>query len=289
MGLGGAIIGLAGIERRAIARRPAAFGDSALLREIRAIEAASGGRLGVAVRDTGSGARFAWRGGERFPMCSTFKFLLAAAVLARVDRGAVRLDATVPVRAADIIDHSPTTERHVGDTIDIATLCEATLTQSDNAAANLLLPYAGGFLGFNRFVRLIGDQHTRLDRAEPELNQATPGDPRDTTTPTAMLGNLDRLLLGSILSIRSRRRLTDWLITNQTGDRRLRGGLPAGWRVGDKTGSARTTTNDIAILWPPSGAPILVTAYLTEAGAEADRRDAAIAAVGAAVARARGR
>jgi beta-lactamase class A len=258
--------------------------DTPLRRAIRAAEEASGGRLGVAVLDTGSGRRFAWRGDERFPMCSTFKLTLVAAILHRVDRGEDRLDRRVPVTARDILNNSPVSKAHVGGAATVATLCEATITQSDNTAANLLLPAVGGPAGLTRFIRSLGDAHTRLDRNEPSIGTATPGDPRDTTTPVAMLELIRRLLLGNVLSPASRRQLTDWAIANRTGDHRLRAGLPSGWRVGDKTGAGdHGTTNDIAILWPPRRPPLLVTSYLTGSSRPSDGRDAVLAAVARAV------
>lgn len=230
-----------------------------------ACEKASGGRLGVAILDTATGARLSWRGDERFPMCSTFKLSLVAAILRRVDKGRERLDRRLPVAAADILDNSPTTATLVGGSASVAALCEATLTLSDNAAANLLLPLVGGPAGLTRFFRALGDGVTRLDRYEPALGECTPGDPRDTTTPLATLGLLDHYLIGTLLSAASKKRLLDWMVATRTGEHKLRAGLPADWRVGDKTGSgAHGTDNDIAILMPPGRAPLLVTSYLTE-------------------------
>ncbi|MES2057359.1 MAG: class A beta-lactamase [Pseudomonadota bacterium] len=242
----------------------APLGGPELAAAVRACETASGGRLGVAILDVATAARFSHRGNERFPMCSTVKLPLAAAILRAVDQGRTRLDNRVPVSAGDILGHSPFSETRVGGTASLAELCEATLTLSDNAAANLLLPVIGGLPGLTRFARTLGDTATRFDRNEPDLNEGTPGDPRDTTTPVAMLGLLNRMLLGSALSRAQRARLTRWMIGNHTGDNRLRAGLPAGWRVGDKTGTGgHGSNNDIAILWPPARAPLLVTSYLT--------------------------
>ena len=234
-------------------------------KEILRIEAASGGRLGVAVLDTQDGLRLAHRGDERFPMCSTFKFLAAAHVLARADRQQERLDRRVQVRASDLVDYSPVTQPHAdGEPMTVAALCEAAMTLSDNTAANLLLADMGGPAGLTAYLRTLGDTQTRLDRNEPTLNAARPGDPRDTTTPFAMLDTMRKLVLGDALAVASRARLTQWLVDNQTGASRLRAGVPAGWRVGDKTGSgAHGTNNDIGVIWPTGRKPILVTAYLT--------------------------
>jgi len=159
------------------------------------------------------------------------------------------------------------------------------VTVSDNTVANLLLKEIGGPAAFTAFARSLGDEVTRLDRWEPELNESRLGDARDTTSPDAMLGDLQDLVLGQALSPPSRETLTGWLVGCKTGDARLRAGVPKDWRVGDKTGTgARGSTNDIAVMWPPGRAPILVTAYLTGATAPAEQRNATLAAVGRAVA-----
>ncbi|MGL4237514.1 class A beta-lactamase [Tabrizicola sp.] len=248
--------------------------------EVAAIEASTGGRLGVAVLDTGSGTTYSWRGDELFPILSTFKFLLAGAVLHRVDAGEERLDRAIPVRAEDLVPHAPTVEPLVGKTITVGQLCEATVTLSDNAAANILLATMNGPEGLTAFIRTLGDQITRLDRWEIELNEAAPGDPRDTTTPQAMIALMQQLILGDALSDTSRRQLTAWLIANQTGDARIRAGAPEDWTVGDKTGTGENGTfNDIAILLPPERAPILLAVYLTQSIQTMDNANAAIAAV----------
>lgn len=249
-----------------------------------ALEARGGGRLGVSVLDLQTGARMSHKAGERFVMCSTFKWLAAAAVLARVDQGKERLDRRIPYTAKALLAHSPITEKHVGPGMTLDGLCEAAIIQSDNGAANLILAALGGPSAVTAFARGIGDTVTRLDRTEPALNEGRPGDPRDTTTPDAMVANLRRLVLGDGLKPASRDKLTGWLIANQTGDARLRAGLPKDWRVGDKTGSGDATTNDVAVIWPPGRKPILVAAYLTEAKVDGDGRNAILAEVGRIVA-----
>ena len=238
------------------------------------IERASGGRLGVAILDTQTGERCAYRDGERFPMCSTFKFLLATAVLHQVDIGQEQLDRRVPIAQSDLVPHAPLAEKRVGQGATVQELCEATMIFSDNAAANLLLPIVGGPTGLTRYLRGIGDSVTRLDRNEPELGTATPGDDRDTTSPRAMVDNLERIVLGKVVDAASRERVTDWLKRNTTGDKRLRAGLPKGWTVGDKTGAgANGTTNDIAIIWPTGRKPVLIASYLTQSTLDADGRN----------------
>jgi len=262
--------------------------DSDAARRFAEIEKASGARLGVAVLDTGSGLHAGHREDERFPMCSTFKFLAAAAILARVDEGKERLDRRIVFRSSDLVANSPATEKRVGDAgMSLAEVCKAAITLSDNTAGNLMLASMGGPAGLTRFARALGDRHTRLDRVETALNEARPGDPRDTTTPRAMLGSMQKILLGNSLSESSRAQLLQWLDANQTGGQRLRAGLPPDWVVGDKTGSGdRGTANDIAILRPPGRQPILVAAYLTESTASMEARNATLASIGAAIAQA---
>jgi len=233
-------------------------------RDFAALEAASGGRLGVTLLDTGSGRRFGHRQDERFPMCSTFKFALCATVLQLADQGKLSLDRRLAMTRQDLLSHAPVTARHVGKDLTVRDLCRATLVTSDNPAANLLLRVVGGPAGVTAFLRASGDDVTRNDRDEPEVNRFAPGDPRDTTSPAAMAASLQRLVLGEVLLPASRQQLADWLIDNETGDARLRAGLSKAWRVGDKTGSnGEDTTNDIAILWPlTGGAPWVLTSYL---------------------------
>lgn len=243
------------------------------------LERRNGGRLGVAALDTASGRRVGHRTDEIFPLCSTFKLLAAAFVLARVDRGEEKLDRRVVFSDKDLVTYSPVTKDHVGPSgMSMAEICEAAVTLSDNTAGNLQLASFGGPSGLTSYVRSLGDRATRLDRIETELNEAKPGDPRDTTTPAAMLGTMQRLLIGDALSASSRDRLIGWLLASKTGARRLRAGLPAEWRVGDKTGTGDNgTANDVAIAFPPGRAPILLAAYYTESTIPDDARSTVIA------------
>lgn len=220
-------------------------------------------------------------------MCSTFKMLAAAAVLKRVDDGKDDLGRRVHFSAGDLVTYSPVTQQYAdGVGMTIGELCDAAMTLSDNTAGNLLLSSIGGPPGLTEFARSLGDNVSRLDRREPDLNEAAPGDPRDTTSPGAMLGNLDALLVRQALSARGREHLIGWLAGNKTGDTRLRAGLPKEWRAGDKTGAGGNgTTNDIAVIWPSRREPILVTAYLTQTSAPEEKRYAAIASVGRIIAR----
>jgi beta-lactamase class A len=247
-----------------------------------ALERRHGGRLGVAILDTQDMTAFAQRGDERFPMGSTFKFLAAGLVLARVDRKQEDLARRIVYAKSDLVTYSPVTEKHVGEPgLSVGEICDAAVTLSDNTAGNLLLDSFGGPQGLTAFLRTLGDNVSRLDRRETALNEATPGDPRDTTTPLAMVGLMDQLLLGSALTPASREQLAAWLIANKTGDKRIRAGVPKDWRVGDKTGtSGNGVANDVAIIWPPQRAPILVAAYYAEAEASSEERNAVHAEVG---------
>jgi beta-lactamase class A len=277
--LGGALIGASTCAGTALFAQTKAEEWAA---EIRRIEAAVKGRLGVAVTDTASGARYGYRANERFPLCSTFKFLAAAALLVRVDAGKEKLGRRVVFGAQDLVEYSPVTSKRTGgEGMTVDELCAAAMTLSDNTAANLMLASLGGPAAITAFARSLGDAVTRLDRIETALNEATPGDPRDTTSPASMAANIEKLVLGEVLTPESRKQLVAWMLANKTGDKRLRAKLPAGWRVGDKTGSgAYGTTNDAGVIWRDGGKPIVVAAYLTETAAPADERDAALAAVG---------
>lgn len=245
------------------------------------LEQTSGGRLGVAVVDTATGERSGYRADERFSMCSTFKFLLAAAVLQRVDQHLETLDRTITIPPKPLLFNSPLTEPHAGGMMTVAALCDAALTQSDNTAANLLLESIGGPASITGFARSIGDTVTRLDRMEPSLNESLAGDPRDTTSPSAMAGDLESVLLGNVLASVSRDRLTLWMAANLTGLERLRAKLPEGWRAADKTGSnGEHTTNDIAVRWPVGRPAIIVAAYITQCIGPEGKRSAMLAEIG---------
>ncbi len=251
-----------------------------------ALERTARGRLGVAVLDPKSGATLLHRADERFPMCSTFKLLAAAAVLKRVDAGQEVLERFVPYGKGDLLDYAPVTKAHVAaGGMTLGDLCAAAIEWSDNTAANLILTAIGGPEGFTAFVRSLGDTVTRLDRNEPALNTAVPGDPRDTTSPLAMARNLDAVLLGAVLTQASKAQLEAWLIADKVGDARLRAGLPRDWGIGDKTGTGdHGTANAIAILRPPGRAPLLAAVYYTEAPDSRNAGDVVIRKVGAIIA-----
>ena len=244
---------------------------------IEGIERRIGGRIGMALTDESGDLLRAYRGDERFAMCSTFKLALSAAVLERVDAGDLSLDESIAFAEADLLDYAPAARDYVeAGSMTIGQASEAISTLSDNTAANLLLDIIGGPEGMTAFFRSHGDDVSRLDRIEPELNENAEGDERDTTSPVAMAGLIQRLVFSDILSESGRQQLSDWAIANQTGDTRIRAGIPDGWIVGDKTGSCGTAFNDIGIIWPPSGPAFVLTVYIDRPTAEAAEVDFAI-------------
>jgi beta-lactamase class A len=269
--LGGALLLVPGVARAAAAAPWRVLDD---------MEKQSGTRIGVMAIDSGSGNALFYRENERFLMCSTFKLALVASVLAKVDAGVESLDRLVRYEKSDLLDYAPLTTAHLATGMNVAALCEAAITVSDNSAANLLLTAGGGPAGLTRFLRSLDDESSRLDRTEPALN--SPDGDKDTTTPSAMLGDLKMILLGDVLKPDSRARLIGWLAASTTGKMRLRAGLPANWQAGDKTGTGDTTLGDLLIATPPGRKPILVAAYV--AGGKGRAAEAQFAAIGRLVA-----
>jgi beta-lactamase class A len=241
----------------------------------------AGSRIGVSAIDLSTNRRVDYRADERFLMCSTFKVLAVAAVLKRVDEKKENLDRFLPYGEAQLLEYAPVTRAHVkegGMTLDA--LCAAAINQSDNTAANLLLETIGGPKGLTEFARSLGDKFTRLDRMEPMLNMASAGDERDTTTPSAMANDLQKLLASDVLSAESRARLEGWMVANETGAKMIRASVPAGWKVGDKTGrSGNGASNDIAILRPESGGPFFLAIYVDAPGKSSEARDEVVAGI----------
>jgi len=252
-----------------------------------AIEQELGARLGVAILDTRSGQGWSHHADAAFPLNSTFKVFACAALLAKIDQGLEALDNRVILSRADIVTYSPITEKRVGpDGISLDELCHATMTVSDNSAANMILQRIGGPAGLTGFMRGLGDPVTRLDRWETDLNEARPGDPRDTTSPAAALASLHHILLGDALSPASRSRLLGWMTDNQVAGPLLRASLPADWRIADRTGAGGYGSRSIlAMLLPPGRTPVLVAIYLTNSNADIETRNRAIARIGAALIR----
>lgn len=233
-------------------------------------------RLGVYVLDTGTGRTVTYRADERFAYCSTLK-VLAAGILVKRDTDA-QLNQVVPYRAADLVDYSPITSQHTGPGMRLRDIIAAALQYSDNTAANLMLRQLGGPRRLQAALRGLADTTTDVDRTEPALNEATPGDPRDTSTPRALGTDLRRFVLGNALPAGRRHLLTTWMLGNTTGGPYIRAGVPASWRVADKTGNGGWgTRNDIAIAWPPSGPPVVIAILSHRGSANAPSQDALIA------------
>lgn len=260
--------------------------------KLRDLEEKHGARLGVFACDTGSGRTVLHRADERFPMCSVFKTLAAAAVLRR-DRDGALLSKVIRYTKAEVdkSGYGPITglPENLANGMTVKALCEATITYSDNAAANFLLRELGGPTAVTRFCRSIGDPVTRLDRWEPELNSAEPWQQLDTTSPRAIGQTYARLTVGHALERADAEQLTAWLLANTTGANRLKAGLPHDWRLGDKTGTGKYgTTNDVGITWPSGRAPIVVAVLTTKPDAAAGADEPLVAEAAAIVADALG-
>lgn len=276
----GVIAGAAGLSLTACARQAPALATQPALEalDLSGLEARHGGRLGLTATQGMRGVT--WRGEERFTYCSTFKLFLAAAVLERVNAGQESLEREVPITADDITIYAPVTEPAVGGTLTIEKLCQAAVKISDNPAANILIRELGGLEAFRDWYRSVGDEVTRVDRLEPELNQFAPGDERDTTTPTQAAANVRTVMLSARLDSAQRRRLWAWMNTTPTSPARLKAATPLGWTMGHKTGtSSKGLTNDIGLMWPTVGDPVVVTAYFAapEATTDQAQRDAVVA------------
>ena len=240
-----------------------------------------GGRVGVSVT-SGTGeenGNFNIQSDQRFAMCSVFKWVLAAAVLQVVDQGKLKVAQEVSYTKADLLEYAPVTTMHVAKgKMTIGDLCSAAVAVSDNTAANLLLPLIGGPAGLTAFVRGLGDTTTRFDRNEPSLNDVVDGDERDTTTPAAMTQLLKTVFTGTVLKPASLSLLKDWMVATTTGKNRIPAGVPAGYVVGHKTGTAATHANDVAVIWPVGGKPPMFLSIFTTGGTLDDAgRDKVIA------------
>jgi len=245
------------------------------------LEASTGGRLGLFAYDTVFGTRVQYREDERFPVCSTFKIIVAGAILKRSEQDPDLLQRRIRYTQEDMraSGYAPITQKHVEDGMTVADLCAATLQYSDNAAANLLMKELDGPDAVTAFARSTGDESFRLDRWEPELNTALPGDERDTSTPQAMAFTLQRLTLGEALGEPQRGQLRGWMLGNTTGAQRIQAGVPRGWQVADKTGTGDYgTTNDVALLLPPGGPAFVIAIFFTQTSPQAKARDDVLAA-----------
>ncbi|AWM80314.1 class A beta-lactamase [Gammaproteobacteria bacterium ESL0073] len=260
-----------------------AFAVPTTLDKIKEIESQLNARVGYVQLDFSNGLLIeGYRSQERFPMMSTFKVLLCSAVLSRVDSGLEQLDRRVRYHQSDLIEYSPVTKEHLSEGMTVAELCNATITMSDNTAANLLLSSIGGPKELTKFLRKVDDQTTRLDRWEPMLNESLPEDERDTTTPEAMSKTLFTLLTGKALTASSRQQLIDWMEADKVGGPLLRSVLPKGWFIADKTGAGEHGSRGIVAVLGPNGKPYrIVIIYLTGSSASMDERNKQIAEIGA--------
>lgn len=276
------LVGLAGMT--ALPRLATSSGSD--MEAIALLEHEVGGRIGLAALNTANRRWLAHRSDERFAMCSTFKLMLAAAILARVDRGSLKLEQAVPFNRDEILPTSPIGQAHPnGGSEPLSRMLQSVVEASDNTAANRLLALIGGPPGYTAYLRGIGDSVTRLDRVELDLNSNLPGDARDTTTPRTMVEDMQRVLLGNHLSPSSREQLLQWMRNCKTGHNRLRARLPQEWDAGDKTGTGvRGAVNDLAIFFAPQRSPILLACYMSDSESPREVLDGAHARIGALVA-----
>ena len=265
---------------------PAAAGDGEahLASVVQRLETDLAARIGVLVTDSATRWKWGHRETERFLMASTFKPVLCGAVLDRVDQGSLSLDERIEIRDDVMVAYAPVTETRLGGTMAVGELCLATLDLSDNTAANLLIDRLGGPQEVTAFLRRIGDEVTRLDRMEPDVNIFAPGDPRDTTSPAAILTTWEAMLRGPALSTRSQATLADWMGHGGVTQALIRAHVPAGWEVADKSGAGNGYTRGlVAMVTPPQRAPYFVAIYVSDTAADFDARNAAVADIAAAV------
>ena len=274
-----------GLSLAWLAPAPALANDPAqqLAATIARIEQDLDARIGLVIRDSGSDWSVSHRADERFLMASTFKTMLCGAVLDRVDAGEIDLAQPIAIKAEDILDYAPVTEAMVGNTMTVGDLCQAALDMSDNTATNLLIDRIGGPQGVTDFLRAIDDPISRLDRREPEVNTFTPGDPRDTTSPAAMISTMEAMLTGDALTPQSRAQLTNWMSMGGVTGALIRASTPAGWHVADRSGSADFNRNIVAMVTPPDRKPYFIAIFLSDAEADFATRNAAVIALSDAV------
>ena len=255
-----------------------------LRRAIPGIERAAGGPIGIALIDTGTGARFTHRADSRFPLCSTFKLLLAARLLHGAQSGLWAMNDRLAITRADMLNNAPFSEQRIGGSASLLEMAEAVVVLSDNPAANLALARVGGPAAMTAWLRSIGDRITRLDRNEPEMNNEVPGDPRDTTTPAAMLATCRRLITAGPLNAANRAQLLAWMAASRTADTMIRAALPPGWLEANKTGAGSWhARNIVSIITPPNRPPIWLATYLFAAKSQLEERNRQFVPLGRAI------
>lgn len=250
---------------------------AAYTREFKELERKFDARLGVYAIDTGTGREVTYHDDERFIYASTFKALAAGAVLRKhSDRGMERV---VRYDKSDLVDASPVTEKNVERGMTLTELCDAAVRHSDNTAANLLFEDLGGPRALDATLERLGDDITQMERTEPGLSEWEPGNDRDTSSPRALGRDLRAYVLGDALDKPDRARLTKWLRTNVTGAELIRAGMPEDWTVGDKTGMGSNygIRNDIAVVWRPDAAPLVVAILSNRHQENAEHDNALIA------------
>nr|WP_198552739.1 class A beta-lactamase [Psychromonas sp. Urea-02u-13] len=252
-----------------------------LTEKIKSVEKKLGARIGVAVYDTQSKALWSYKGDTRFPLMSTFKTLACAKLLADAESGIVDINSTTMIDADSLITWSPVTEKRVGETMSLKQACTATMVMSDNTAANIVLAGIDGPSGLTKFMRAIGDDVTRLDRIEPYLGEAIDGDPRDSSTPNAMVASLNRLLFAGVLSTEGKVQLKQWMMDNKVSDALLRSVLPQGWSIADRSGAGGYGSRGItAVVWSEQRPALIISIYLTQTTASFAQRNDTIATIG---------
>ena len=248
-------------------------------KNLKELENNFGGRIGVYAINTGTGETFGYKESERFPLCSSFKGFVAAAILLKSQDNKNLLSEKIEYKDREIEPYSPITEKYKSTGMTVGDMSAAALQYSDNGATNILLErYLGGPSGITAFMRSIGDKEFRLDRWELDLNTAIPGDERDTSTPRAVATSLQKLALGHVLNATERDKYQEWLKGNTTGDKRIRASVPSDWVVGDKTGTCGVygTANDYAVVWPKGKSPLVIAVYTTKNKKEEKHSDTVI-------------
>jgi len=274
------IVGVSIVTLAASSQYANALEVGALSKSVQAEEARLDARIGMAVFDVKDGSRWAHRGDERFPLNSTHKSFSCAALLKQVDQHMLALENIISIERASLVAYSPVIEK-AGGQVTLRDACAASVSWSDNTAANIVTEAIGGTQAFTNFMRDIGDPHTRLDRKEPEMNEAAPNDLRDTTTPNAIVESLRRIVLGDVLRQDSRALLNDWMINDRVADALLRASLPRTWSIADKSGAGGYGSRSIvAVIWPENREPVVVGIYITQTRASMAQSNAAIARIG---------
>lgn len=254
---------------------------NAIIKKIEEQERQLDARIGVSIYDVTENELWSYNGNATFPLMSTFKTLACAKLLADVEKGSQSFDTSTVITTSSLINWSPITEKHVGEKFSLKQACSAAMIMSDNTATNIVLTGIKGPKALTQFMRSIGDEVTRLDRIEPDLNEALDGDKRDTTTPNAIVKSLHTLLFGDVLSQASKSQLRQWMIDNKVTGSLLRSVLPESWSIADRSGAGGYGSRGItAVVWSDNRTPLIISIYLTQTDASFAHRNKAIADIG---------